>query len=65
MDEALTALFLAADLKTQKLINLMMFLVSDRLFFEFVNEVYREKIQLGQMVLEDQDGNVFISRKEQ
>ena len=65
MDEALTALFLAADLKTQKLINLMMFLVSDKLFFEFVNEVYREKIQLGQMVLEDQDGNVFISRKEQ
>ena len=47
MDDALVELFCTSDLATQKLINLITILRTDRLFFEFVYEVYREKVLLG------------------
>ena len=63
LDESLIHLFIEGDLATQKLINLIAILRGDRLFFEFVYEVYREKAILGQMELEDQDVNVFFRNK--
>lgn len=64
MDDALVQLFMTSDLATQKLINLITILRADRLFFEFVYEVYREKVILGIDCLEDADVNVFFTRKE-
>lgn len=64
MDDALVQLFMSSDLATQKLINLIAILRADRLFFEFVYEVYREKVILGIDCLEDADVNVFFTRKE-
>lgn len=64
MDERLVDLFHTSDLATQKLINLVTILRTDRLFFEFVYEVYREKVILGIDVMEDADVNVFFTRKE-
>lgn len=64
MDEELIDLFLKANIETQKLINLITILRRDRLFFEFVYEVYREKVILGAETMEDVDVNVFISQKE-
>lgn len=64
MDDALVQLFMSSDLATQKLINLIAILRADRLFFEFVYEVYREKVILGIECLEDADVNVFFTRKE-
>lgn len=64
MDDALVQLFMTSDLATQKLINLIAILRADRLFFEFVYEVYREKVILGIDCLEDADVNVFFTRKE-
>ena len=64
MDDALVQLFISSDLATQKLINLIAILRSDRLFFEFVYEVYREKVILGIDCLEEADVNVFFTRKE-
>ncbi len=64
MDDALVELFCTSDLATQKLINLITILRTDRLFFEFVYEVYREKVLLGAGVLEDADVNVFFNHKE-
>lgn len=64
MDDTLIDLFLTSDLLTQKLINLVTILRMDRLFFEFLYEVYREKSILGVGVLEDSDVNVFFTRKE-
>ena len=43
MDKTLIDLFCTSDLATQKVINLIAILRSDRLFFEFMFEVYREK----------------------
>lgn len=63
LDDDLIQLFMDGDLGTQKLINLIAILRGDRLFFEFVYEVYREKAILGQTELEDQDVNVFFRNK--
>ena len=64
MDEILIELFFSSDLATQKLINLITILRTDRLFFEFVYEIYREKVILGVECMEDADVNVFFTRKE-
>ena len=64
LDKALIDLFCTSDLATQKIINLIAILRSDRLFFEFRFEVYREKKILGVPVMEDIDVNVFFKNKE-
>lgn len=64
LDVHMIELFLNSDLNTQKIINLITILRGDRLFFEFMFEVYREKIILGVPVIEDFDLNVFFSNKE-
>lgn len=64
MDDTLIDLFCSSDLATQKLINLITILRVDRLFLEFVYEVYREKVILGMDVVEDTDANVFFTKKE-
>lgn len=64
LDSTLLEFFNDADLATQKIINLIAILRSDRLFFEFVFEVYREKNIIGTQVLEDADVNIFFKNKE-
>lgn len=64
MDDTLVELFCSSDLATQKLINLITILRTDRLYFEFVYEVYREKVILGVESMEDIDVNVFFTKKE-
>lgn len=64
MDDTLVDLFCTSDLSTQKLINLVTILRTDRLFFEFVYEIYREKVILGVETMEESDVNVFFTRKE-
>ncbi|MDO4439440.1 MAG: DUF1819 family protein [Eubacteriales bacterium] len=63
-DDRLIKLFDIADVQTQKLINLIAILESDRLFFEFIYEVYREKVILGTEEISDFDLNVFFKNKE-
>ena len=64
MDKTLIDLFCTSDLATQKVINLIAILRSDRLFFEFMFEVYREKNILGIPIIEDADVNIFFKNKE-
>ena len=47
MDDDLIDIFISSDVATQKLIDLICIMKTDRLFFEFVYEIYREKIILG------------------
>ena len=56
-------LFVNSDLSAQKLMNLVAILRGDRLFFEFVYEVYREKVMLGHIEMEDKDFNIFFRTK--
>lgn len=63
MDLVLVDLFCNSDLATQKLINLIAVVSGDRLFFEFMNEVYREKCILGFDAIEVSDANAFLRDK--
>jgi len=64
LDDTMIKLFMEADLNTQKIINLIAILKNDRLFFEFMFEVYREKVILGVPIMEESDLKVFFSNKE-
>ena len=63
MDDELVEVFCNSDLPTQKIINLLTILMGDRLFFEFIYDVYREKIQLGFDCIEASDANTFFRNK--
>ena len=63
LDDYLVRIFMDGDLSTQKIINLIAILRGDRLFFEFLYEVYREKAILGQHGIEDKDVNIFFRNK--
>ena len=64
LDAQEIGIFMGADLATQKLLNLIAILRSDRLFLEFLFEVYREKIILGIPIIEDSDASIFFRNKE-
>ena len=64
IEEDLAKIFYSSDLATQKLINLIAVIRKDRLFFEFLYEVYREKIIVGEETLALADGKTFFNHKE-
>lgn len=64
LDEGLIEIFLNADLNTQKIINLISIAKKNRLFLEFLYEVYREKVQLGALELTASDINIFFKNKQ-
>ena len=63
MDKQMIDLFVTSDLTTQKLINLICILKLDRLFCEFIYEVYREKVILGLPTIDGSDVNIFFNKK--
>ena len=63
MDEQLIDLFCSSDLATQKLINFITIILGDRLLYELINEVYKEKVFLGYSELSVSDINVFFTDK--
>lgn len=63
LDEQLFELFIHGDIDMQKQINLIAILRGDRLFFEFLFDVYREKILLGLEELGDMEFNAFFRQK--
>jgi len=63
-DSEMIDLFCKSDLATTKIIALIAVIETDRLFFEFLYEVYREKIMLGNWVLEDSDISIFFKNKQ-
>ena len=65
LDKGMLDLFLESDLQTQKLINLIAIAKYNRLFFEFLYEVYREKVMLGALELMDSDINIFFKNKQE
>lgn len=48
-----------------KLIVVYAIMKTDRLFFEFMNEVFREKLIIKEPCIEDKDFNVFFERKKE
>ncbi len=57
-------LMLQSDTGTQKLVNLTAMIRGDRLLFEFLYEVYRDKVILGADMLTKEDLAIFFHQKE-
>ncbi len=64
LDEDIIDLFMNSDIQTQKLINIIAVAKQNQLFFEFLYEVYREKIILGETELTASDINIFFKNKQ-
>lgn len=64
LGESIYPLFQSADLATQKLINLAAIMVHDSLFFDFMFEVFREKMLIGMDELSESDIRIFFENKQ-
>ena len=63
LPEAVLQTFITCDVETAKILNLIAILMDSRLFFEFLHEIYAEKIRLGEKEITDRDLNVFFADK--
>ena len=52
-----------SNIETSKVLVLIAILKNDRLFFEFINEVYKEKILLKDLFIRDKDFGTFFQNK--
>lgn len=52
-----------SNIETSKIIVLYAIIKNDRLFFEFMNEVYKEKLLLRDLFIRDKDFNTFFQSK--
>ena len=65
IEEGYLEIFMHTDLQTQKIINILASAKKNRLFFEFLYEVYREKVKLGALELTASDINIFFKNKQE
>lgn len=52
-----------SNIETSKILVLYAIIKNDRLFFEFINEVYKEKILLKDLFIRDKDFALFFQNK--
>ena len=64
LDPFFYTLFEQSDISNQKVIGLIAVMRSDSLFFDFVYEVYREKLIIGANELSDSDVGIFFKDKQ-
>lgn len=63
LDDYLIAKMVNGSIETSKQIALYALIKTDRLFYEFMQEVYREKCLLMDFTIKDADFNIFFQRK--
>lgn len=63
LDASFYSLFERCNIANQKLIALISVMLSDNLFFDFMYEVYRDKLILGAQELANRDFNIFFENK--
>ncbi|MDQ0917572.1 DUF1819 family protein [Paenibacillus sp. V4I5] len=63
LDDTLGSTLLEQSLESAKIINLYAIMKTDRLFFEFMNEVIREKLESNNSFLEKKDINLYFASK--
>jgi len=64
LDRKTINLLCSTDLSSSKALALLAVMKTDRLFFEFMYEVYREKIILGDATLDESDINIYMKNKQ-
>ena len=65
LDKSFYQLFMESDVSTQKLFSLAGTLAHDTLLFDFVYEVIREKLIIGNTTLTDADFSIFFKNKQE
>ena len=65
LDEQLINKLINGDSTTIKQTIIYSIMKSDRFFFEFMDEVYKDKIILREFTIKDSDINIFIKRKQE
>ncbi|MBQ8913709.1 MAG: DUF1819 family protein [Lachnospiraceae bacterium] len=65
LPESLRHMIEDSDIATSKLIVIISIMATDRLFFELMYEVFREKIRMEDDTLKDSDLNVFFRSKQE
>lgn len=63
LPEEIRSMFLKLPISDQKVLNVLGLMMTDRLFFEFMYEVYREKIIIGNLEFDNSDIRVFLNNK--
>ena len=63
IDEILATIMLENSVVDQKVLNLYAIMKTDILFFEFMNEVIREKFRVNDYTLEKKELNLFFTEK--
>lgn len=63
LDNYILGKIVNGSLQTSKQLAIYSILKTDCLFFEFMKEVYREKLILNDLIITDKDFNVFFRRK--
>ena len=63
LDEMMLNILANGSLHTSKLVALIAILKTNRLFLEFIEEVYLEKVRLGEQELEPKDFHIFFNNK--
>lgn len=63
LDKNLLHKLTTGNLETSKQLALYAILKTDKLFFEFMQEIYREKYLLKDYIITDKDFNIFFQRK--
>lgn len=64
LDKDFYKIFMQCDIANQKLIALISVILTDSLFFDFMYEVYREKLIIGIDEITDSDISVFFKNKQ-
>ena len=65
LDEYLLQQLVNRSVDTGKLIVVYAIMKTDRLFFEFMNEVFKEKLMIKDYVMADKDFQIFFARKKE
>lgn len=63
LDKIMLNLLIRRSLHTSKLVALIAIMKTNQLFLEFIEEVYLEKIRLGEQELEPRDFRIFFNNK--
>ena len=65
LDDYMLQKIVEGSMETSKILVLISIMKTDRLFFEFMSEVFREKIILKDFYLNDADFNIYFERKKE
>ena len=63
LPKEISDMFTDLPVSDQKILNILGLMMTDRLFFEFMYEVYREKIIIGNLKFDNSDTRIFLKNK--